>query len=521
MRAAIYLRVSTEDQARHGYSLPSQREACAERARELGADEIVEFCDEGVSGEILIRPGITALREAAAKGEIDLVVCYDPDRFSRNLAHQLILTEEFEKAGARLEFVNFEWQNTPDGRLFYAMRGAIAEYEKEKIKERTLRGKIQKARLGGIPSSFKTYGYLFENGQPKPHPEEAEVVREIYRWFTTEDIGFNTVARRLTERGIPTKLGKTEWRPCVVRRILTNPVYMGVFIYNRLDTKNKVYNKFLPKEKRYKVKLKPESEWIKVPVPAIVSEETWLKAHEKAQAIRRLHAGFSFQRYLLSGIISCADCGNTMTGFTKRNRKGEHTKRGYRCVKTQQGYTNTGCRPMKAVDADTVERIVWEQVCSWLSDPDALVRELQESTNERELRADLDRINKLIADVERGRENVLNALASGLFNLDAKTKKALTDLKEREKRLLARKKEIEAAVNKSKDAKNKIWEIRLKAKEFLDKLDDLTFEQKQQLIRTLVKQIVISGRGEDMRVTVFAAFAPEVQIVTQSNEKGR
>lgn len=520
MKAAIYLRVSTEDQARHGYSLPSQRTACEELARNLGANEVVEFCDDGVSGEIFTRPGITALREAVARGEIDLIVCYDPDRLSRKLAHQLILTEEIEKAGVRLEFINFDWQNTPDGRLFYALRGAIAEYEKEKIRERTLRGKIQKARLGGIPTGLKTYGYLFENGQPKPHPDEAEVVREIYRWFTTEDIGISTVARRLTEQGIPTKMGRTEWRPCVVRHILSNPVYMGVFIYNKLDTKNKIYNKFLPKEKRYKAKVRPESEWIKISVPAIVNEETWLKAHEKAMAIRRLHAGFSYEKYLLSGIISCADCGNTMTGFTKRNRKGEHTKRGYRCVKTQHGYgNNRGCRPIKAVDADSVEGIVWEQVCSWLSDPDALMQELQKNSKERDLRTDLDRIAKLLEDVERGRENVLNALASGLFNLDAKTKKTLTDLKEREKRLLARKKEIEMALNKSMDAKNRIWEIRKKAKEFLDRLDELTFEQKQQLIRTIVKQVTVTGRGEDMRVTIFAAFAPEVQVVTQSKTK--
>ena len=95
MRAAVYLRVSTEDQARHGYSLPSQRAACTEKAQELGADEVVEFCDEGVSGEILSRPGITALREAAAKGEIDLIVCYDPEDINQYAKPEFDTTEAF------------------------------------------------------------------------------------------------------------------------------------------------------------------------------------------------------------------------------------------------------------------------------------------------------------------------------------------------------------------------------------------------------------------------------------------
>lgn len=520
MRAAVYLRVSTEDQAKHGYSIPSQREACAQRAQDLGAEEVIEFRDEGVSGEILDRPGMSTLREAVARREIDLVVCYDPDRLARKLAHQLILTEEFERAGVRLEFVNFEWQDTPDGRLFYALRGAIAEYEKEKIKERTLRGKMQKARLGGIPTSFTAYGYVFEDGQVKLHPEESEAVRKMYQWFIAEDAGLNTIARRLTEQGIPTKRGRAEWRPCVVRRILTNPVYAGVFIYNRLDTRNKVYNRFLPEGKKVKAKVRPESEWIRIPVPAIVDEETWLKAHEKVQAIRRLHAGYSFEKYLLSGIISCADCGNTMTGFTRKNRRGERTKRVYRCVKTQNGYGNSsGCRPIKAVDADKVERVVWERVCAWLNDPDALVRELEGDAKEKELKADLDRVIKLLEDVERGRDNIISAMASGLLDLNAKTKKTLSDLKEREKRLLARKKEIETALSKSADARSRIWEIRKKAKEFLGRLDELTFEQKKQLVRTLVKQVMIAGRGEDMRVTVYAAFAPEAQAAARSEGK--
>ena len=154
MRAAVYARVSTEEQAQHGYSLAEQKDSCKQRAKELGATEILEFADEGISGATLDRPGLEGLRDSIKEGIIDLIVLRDPDRLSRKLAHQLILTEEFEKAGVRLEFLDFTWQDSPEGKLFYNLKGAVAEYEREKIKERMIRGKNQKARQGGIPTNF-------------------------------------------------------------------------------------------------------------------------------------------------------------------------------------------------------------------------------------------------------------------------------------------------------------------------------------------------------------------------------
>ena len=163
MRAAVYARVSTEEQAKHGYSLDEQIDACSSRATALGADEILVFRDEAISGAIMERPELNRLRELIAQGEINLLVIRDPDRFSRKLVDQLILTEEFEQAGVQLEFIDFTWQDTPEGRLFYSMKGAVSEYEREKIRERMTRGKIQKAKTGGIPINFTLYGYDYSS----------------------------------------------------------------------------------------------------------------------------------------------------------------------------------------------------------------------------------------------------------------------------------------------------------------------------------------------------------------------
>jgi len=509
MRAGIYARVSTEEQARKGYSLADQRAACRDRALALGAAEVAEFVDEGVSGELLDgRPGLGALREAVRGGQVDLVVCYDPDRLARNLAHQLLLTEEIERAGVRLEFVNFEWQNTPDGRLFYALRGAIAEYEKEKIRERTLRGKLQKARQGKLPVGACPYGYLYREGALEPHPVEAEVVRAVYRWFVGEDLGINGVAARLSARGVPTRKGRPRWQRCVVRRILTDPVYVGTWYYNRRDCRGVGYNRFLPPEARARVTYREENGWIAVPVPALIERELWERAQEKLRAARRLWSGWAREEYLLSGLISCGDCGNPMHGMTKSRRRGTRV-RGYTCLKSQAGSYQPGCRPVKWVRAEMVETAVWEQIKGWLKDPEALAREMEQGSGREELGRELKRVDAHLAEVEKGQANLRAALAAGLLDLDAATSRTLAELKHRKKRLLARKREVEALLEGLARSQARLRELRERAAEFLSRLDELSFEQKKALVRTLVRQVVVAGRGEAMRVVVHAALAGE------------
>ncbi|GAF27395.1 site-specific recombinases, DNA invertase Pin homologs [Moorella thermoacetica Y72] len=467
MQAAIYVRVSTEDQARHGYSLAEQRDACYRRAVSLGAASILEFADEGVSGALLDRPGLNALREAVREGRVDVIVVRDPDRLSRKLAHQLLLTEEFEKAGVRLDFLDFTWQDTPEGKLFYSIRGAIAEFEKEKIRERMTRGKTQKAKQGGIPIGFYNYGYSYdpETETVSVLEEEAAVVKNIFQWFIEEDLGVNGVAKRLNEQGIPTRKRKNLWHRMVVRQILTNPAYKGLWRYKGID----------------------------IPVPAIIEPHTWDKAQEKLREARRLWAGKSQQDYLLSGLVTCADCGNTMTGVYAK-WWGVKDRR-YTCRKSSQGARNRGCIPIKMILAAPVEAVVWEQVCSWLQDPECLVTAaLEASPQAEEVRCELQRIERHLKEVEKGRVAILDAMAAGLLELDAQTKNKLGELKRRKERLEQRQRELAAALQGIEGAAGKLAEFRALAQEVLAKLDELNFAEKKALVRALVTQVIVSGR---------------------------
>jgi site-specific DNA recombinase len=137
-RAAVYARVSTDEQGR-GYSLPTQLEACREYAERRGFTIAGEFTDE-FTGTSLDRPGLDQLRDLIATDNIQAIIIYDLDRLSRRAIHQMLLEEEFAKAGLETHYVLGQYDNTPEGRLQKQIKGAIAEYERAKIEERLKRG---------------------------------------------------------------------------------------------------------------------------------------------------------------------------------------------------------------------------------------------------------------------------------------------------------------------------------------------------------------------------------------------
>lgn len=402
MKAAIYLRVSSDEQALHGYSLAAQRHACRERARQLGAEEIQEWADEGIPGTVWDRPGLTQLRQAVSARAIDLVVIYDPDRFARSLALQLVVTEEIERAGVQLEFVNFDWQDTPEGKLFYAMRGAFSEYEREKIRLRTSLGRLQKARQGHMPMAVAPYGYRYdpETARLEVHPEEAPIVVRMFTECVQEQKSLNSIARQLTAERIPTRKGLGVWHRQVIRQILQNPVYTGTFYANRYETYGVGLNRFRPAGTKLRRKVRPRSEWIGIPAPRLIEPAMW----EAAQQRMRVRTRTPGPSYLLAGLVRCGLCGQTLVG--RRDQSWGRPNRIYTCRKHSAGAAHPGCRPERRLDADALEDAIWQGMTSYGS---RLLQQLAEKPvgEAGDRRSRLDRIT-------RAQGHLLDALAEGL-----------------------------------------------------------------------------------------------------------
>lgn len=510
MRAAIYIRVSTEEQVLRGYSLAEQREACRNRAMELGAKAVLEFADEGHSGATLDRPGLQELRDAVRRGDMDCVVIRDPDRLSRRLAHQLLLTEEFERAGVKLEFIDFTWQDTPEGRLFYSIRGAIAEYEREKMRDRMARGKIQKAKQGGIPHRFRVYGYDYDPAAGKVSVNEAEaaVVRQVFAWFITEDIGANGIAGRLNAQGVPTKAGRV-WHQRVVTGMLSNSVYTGTWHFNRRDCRGG-----RAARKGSDFPLKPRAEWVAVPVPAVIDRETFDRAQEKLAEMRRLYAGRPRHRYLLSGLVTC-DCGRPMHG--ERSNVWGKRYRTYTC-KIKVAGRKSGCG--RRVRADQLEAEVWAAVAACLRDPEALAREMESLQGDGATREEAAQVERALARIEKGRAAVLDALAAGVIDLDGDTKARLADMKRQRDRLLARKKELDAAATSARAARARAGDLRRLAGAVLQRLDFLTEDERRDVVRAVVRRVTVQGKGRDRAALVHMNVPDTVPFSVYKTCKG-
>ena len=509
IRAAIYLRVSSDEQAQHGYSIGAQRKECRQRAERLGADEVVEFSDEGISASLLDRPGLNALRAAIRNGETEIVVIYDPDRFARNLSHQLLVTEEIEKAGVRLEFVNFEWKNTPEGKLFYSLRGAIAEYEREKIRLRTMSGRTQKAREGKLPFAAAPLGYDYDpqTSQITVNETEAAIVRRIFREYLVDGTGINGIAWELTNEGVPTRKGAGAWYRQVVWQILSNPVYMGVYYANRRDMTGVSLNRFRPAGEKARIRERDRTEWIPVAVPALMTADEWLAVQQRIKD-RADHWARARSIYLLSGLLRCGLCGQTMTG--RRGRNWGKPVREYTCYKNNPG-VRPGCG--HRVNADEIEEGIWQRVLEWLHNPELLADQIRPAADTTLVEAEIARQEKDLEKVRNSQREILSVLERGLLPADD-VLDSLNRLKRRESALLQSLEELRLTLGAAGQQPADRAVAVEAAKRWLARIEeDLPVQKRQQIVRQFITGVTAGHDTLTVRARVPASRQGEEPAV--------
>lgn len=453
------------------------------------------FRDDGVSGELLERPGLQALLAAVESGFVDLVVCYDPDRLARKVAHQIVITERIERAGARLEFVNFDWQDTPEGRLFYTLRGAIAEYEKEKIKMRTRLGRLAKLKKGEKSHNVPVYGYRQVPGGFEVHEEEARVVRRIFE-LAAAGWGPQRIALRLEEEGVPGPRGPY-WHRNTVRRIIINPVYMGLMHFNRFDTAGTHNNRFLEPARKVPRRIRPREEWISVRTPAIVSKELWERAQEFVAARTWSATKPTVHRYLLSGLCWCGVCGSKARGTVAKASAERRRRRDYRyyvCNRRSSGrdYPLDGRRVCRSrgVNADALEEVVWSAVKQWLADPGALAEELKSQFRLDTIRDECQFLEKRLGELDGEKERAIALYVRGIIGMD-ECESLVAGIRKRrgelEKRLEEAKQQLEKLELNAAEKEG----LMALAADYAGRLDELSFEERAHVVRVLVSGIYL------------------------------
>jgi site-specific DNA recombinase len=325
----IYTRVSTEEQAREGLSLDEQKHRLESYCHAMGWNQQIRFfIDEGESAKNLERPQLQLLMEEVKENNLSRVIVTKLDRLSRKLSDLLALIDLFQSH--KVSFISISESfdtNTPSGRLTLQVLGAVAEFERERIRERVIDNMFHAANQGQWLTSAP-YGYELIGKKLSIVEDEAKVVSRIYEMFLKEDLGYYAIAKKLNEKGIPSHSGK-EWWNRTIKLMLTNPAYKGTTIWNRLAGNT---------TKREK---KDIEDWVitENTHEPIIDPETWEDVQKKANQ-KRLPTRVQRNTHLLSGILKCGLCGSGMSYDRAGSRNNKYGV--YRCSANKNKGTCSG-----------------------------------------------------------------------------------------------------------------------------------------------------------------------------------
>ena len=509
--AAIYARVSS-DRQKENHTIASQTAALIEYAQTHGYSVPPEwvFQDEGYSGAILVRPGLEALRDLAAEGQIATALIYSPDRLSRKYAYQVLLSEELSRCGVELIFLKSPTGATPEDQLLMQFQGMIAEYERAQIAERCRRGKRHMAQRGGVNVlSGAPYGYRYVKKSDisaafyEIIETEAKVVRMVYETYAQQGLSINAIARLLNEREIPTRTGKGRWERSTVWAILRNPAYRGAACYGKTElrprqriTRPLRQRKGLPSRDSANHE-RPRAEWIEIPVPALVSEEMFALAQEQLEKNRKHSPRRTVEPTLLQGMLVCEQCGYALYRCSTRTSK--HTLHYYRCLGSD-GYrrlrgpvcTN---RPIRQ---DYLDTFVWNEIIRLLEDPALVQSEIDRrqavARNTDPFRKRQEELRREQVRIEKNSERLVTAYQEGLVTLP-QLRQRMPALQKQARTVGSELQSLEmAAVDEARylQLAESLTGFRSKLRSRADTLD---IAVRQQIIRLVVKEVLV---GTDM-----------------------
>jgi site-specific DNA recombinase len=513
IQVAIYARVSSEQQA-EAHTVASQVVALREcvAADGLTVSEAMQFLDEGYSGATLVRPALERLRDVIAAGSVDRLYVHSPDRLARKYAYQVLLVDEFRRAGVEIIFLNRALGHSPEDDLLLQVQGMIAEYERAKIIERHRRGKRHAAHGGAVNVlSGAPYGYRYVTkseggGQARYEiiPDEARVVQQVFAWVGHDRLTIGEVCRRLTHAGEVTRTGKTVWDRSVVWGILKNPAYQGTAAFGK--TRQGPLRPRLRAQRNRPVQPRravsttdvPPEDWITIPVPALVEPEVFAAVQEQLQENKR-HARQSSRgaRYLLQGLLQCQQCGYAFYGkrLSPSARKGKPRAYAYyRCLGTD-AYRFGGERLCQntQVRTDLLDLAVWQEVCTLLTHPERLAEEYRRRLRPetRAKRPPLATVEGQISKLRQGIARLIDSYAEGLIDKQEFAPR-ITRLRQR----LARVEEQRQALADEAALAGELQLIIGRLEDFAAKLKDgleaADWASQRDLIRALVKRVEVA-----------------------------
>lgn len=479
----IWLRVSTEDQARGESLLHHERRAQA-YVEAKGWRAIETYRLDAVSGKAVIaHPEAQRMLADIKSGKISGLVFSKLARLARNTKELLEMAEVFRAAGADLISLQESIDtSTPAGRLFFTMIAAMSQWEREEIASRVAASVPVRAKLGKPLGGQPPFGYRWQDGHLEPDPSEAPVRKLLHELFL-EHRRKKTVARILNDRGYRTRNG-SQWTNTTVDRLLQDPTAKGVRRANY--TKQNATRGW---------DLKPESEWILTPVEPILSEALWDACMEIVTLQRDENRPARKAAHLFSGMARCV-CGGKMYVWSNSPK--------YVCV---------DCR--NKIPVGDLEAIYREQLTHFLIEPDEIAAHNEaanEALREKELLIEATRSSLAKLDVEEERLYQLY-LGDHLSKEDfGRRHRPLSDRRAQlEHELPALQAECDVIRIGSLSRQEALGE----ARDLANRWADLSGEDKRQIVETITERIVVGREEIEISLLSLTAFGTSANKGTQ------
>lgn len=456
MTTAIYLRVSTQEQNEHGYSIKAQEDRLRSYANAKSLDKIKIYNDGGYSGSNMDRPALTKLLRDVQNNEVDTILIYKLDRLSRSQKDTLYMIEElFIKHNTALISLSESFDtSTAFGRAMVGILSVFAQLERENFRERSKLGMIQRAKEGkwcGFGVKGAVFGYDYVNGELIVNEYEAMIVKKIYELYI-DGYGVSKIYKYL-DKHYPNALNSTNG----VKNALERITYTG--------------------------KVKYLSEVYEGNHEAIISEETY----NQVQALKksRNNKSKSDEVYMLTGLLQCGYCGYKAQGTVSSAKYKEktYTRRYYKCNTNKRNNImgkSHRCK-LKGVRKELLE----EDVINYLKgiDVDLKIQNIKDEQNEKSA------IESQIEQLEKQSEKLLS-----LYIEEAISKKLL------DKKMNEVNKSLEILKNTKVEDNSYKVDI-LEEFKSID-LDSATDQEKQNIMNVMIDSIVITNEDIEVKLNL-------------------
>jgi site-specific DNA recombinase len=497
-RVVIYARVSTEEQAEHGYSIDAQLDTLRTYCQIHQKTIVGEYVDRGVSGKSIEgRFQLQRLLRDAERGEFDEVLVWKINRISRRMVDLMKIIEILDKhkISFRSFSENFETE-TAMGKFALQMLGAVGELERNTIVDNVKMGMKQRARMGqwnggrvlGYRSSQVIHGQRHRKDSTlEIVPEEASIVRKIFELYATGK-GLKAIANQLNHEGYKTKRGNA-FSTDSIKQIITNPVYVGKIRFNRFENWN---------ERRRKGK-NPEPILVDGEHEPIISNELW----EKVQLLQKKKAVTAPRQfdgqYTLTGLIRCPKCGAAMVASRTVNKLKNGTKiirRYYSCGNFKS--KGSAVCSANSVRAEYAEQYVYQRIKEVVNN-EKILKDIISNINEQKkenvqpLQKELNHLKQKISSLEAKRRKYFDLYEDELIDKESLVGR-LEELRKESDRLHVRKSELEFELGDDQSQHVDYEYVRTILSQLDLILEQAPTEQIKSLLHLIIKRITVKER---------------------------